>query len=318
MENNANQQTLTILEKYFPKSWEDLILPDQILDLLREIKSQKGYRLLLHSSPGTGKTTTSRLIALGDDRLYLSGSNDFTIDVLRNRIMGFASGFSVDDKIKTIIIDEAENIRDNLQDAFKIILDTATSTNFIFITNEVEKINPALRSRCTSIDYDFSGPLLEEQQLKYIEFITKVCDNEKITWDKKGIKKLFILNYPDFRHLLVNMQELISKNLDITVENIKTLAISGKQNLELYKVIMDNSIQGKDFYQEASKYSGKEREIFLTLGEPFFEFLNSQNLHEKTLQSALIVSNYSAQYITSINKFVTLLSCIVELKSLFK
>jgi replication factor C subunit 3/5 len=257
-------------------------------------------------------------MTLNDDRLYLSGSNDFKIDTLRNRIYGFASGFGVDDKSKTVIIDECENIRNDLQDAFKIVLDQSVSTNFIFITNEVEKINPALKSRCTNIDYDFSGELLEEQKLNYINFIITICTNEGIKFENKGVKKLFLLNYPDFRHVLVNLQELQNKGLDVTAENVKTLTISGKQDTELYNILMTPSIQGKEFYAAASKYSGKEREIFITLGEPFFEFLNSKNLHDKTLEVAIIVSNYSNQYVVSINKFVTMMACFVEIKSLFK
>jgi hypothetical protein len=52
--------------------------------------------------------------------------------------MSFASGMSVMQKQKTVIIDEAENIRNNLFDAFKIILDKCVNVNFIFITNEIE------------------------------------------------------------------------------------------------------------------------------------------------------------------------------------
>ena len=56
----------------------------------------------------------------------------------------------------------------------------------------------------------------------------------------------------------------------------------------------------------------------MSLGEPFFQYLNNKNQYEKTLESALVVSKYSNMYVTSINKFLTLMSCIIELKSLFR
>lgn len=309
---------ITLMEKYFPKKWEDLILPTQILSILEESRKTTGYRLLLYSSPGTGKTSTSRLITLGDENLYLSGSNDFNIDTLRNKVMGFASGYSIMGNQKNVIIDEAENIRDNLQDAFKIILDQCKSVNFIFLTNEVEKMNEAVRSRCTQIDYDFSGANLEEQKQNYIKFILDVCKAENIEYDGKGVKALFTLNFPDFRHVLVNLQQIIDAKETVTFESIMKFAESGKQILPLYEIIFNPAITGKDLYTEMVKFKGKEKDCFLSLGEPFFVWLNLKNLYNKTLDSAIIVSKYSYQYQQTINKFVSLQSCIIELKSIFK
>ena len=71
-------------------------------------------------------------------------------------------------------------------------------------------------------------------------------------------------------------------------------------------------------YEELTKFKGKERECFLSLGEPFFNYLNNKNLFDKTLESAIIVSKYSDSFVQSINKFVTLMSCVIELKALFR
>lgn len=311
---------ITILEKYFPKDWDDLILPTKIKNILTESKQKSGYRLLLFSSPGTGKTTTSRIMSAGSDYevMYLSGSNDFKIDTLRNKVMAFASGMSVMQKKKTIIIDEFENIRDNLQDAFKIILDKCLNVNFIFITNEVEKVNTAVRSRCTNIDYDFNGEELEEQKGNFINFALKVCEKENIKFDNKGMKALYQLNFPDFRHLLVNLEQIKDAKEDVTFENVKKFSESGKQNKELYDIIENPSVTGKDFYLEITKFKGKERECLTSLGEPFFEYLNAEEKYEKTLEAAIIVAKYSDMFVTSINKFVTFVSCVIELKTIFR
>lgn len=310
----------TLLEKYFPQEWEDLILPVRIKTLLSENRNKSGYRLLLHSSPGTGKSTTSRLIAKGptNEVMYLSGSNDFNIETFRTKVMGFASGMSVLKKQKTVIIDEAENIRDALQDSFKIVLDKCLGVNFIFITNEVEKMNDAIRSRCTNIEYDFGGDDLEEQKKNFIGFAIKVCKAENIVYDGAGIKALFQLNFPDFRHLLVNLQQIQDSHETVILENVKKFSELGKKMLELYAVIENPAITGKDLYSEVSKFKGKEKECFLSMGEPFFEHLNEKQLHNKTLEVAIVVSKYSDLYVSSINKFVTLMACVVELKSMFR
>lgn len=316
----AEERKSILLEKYFPQTWEDLLLPSRIIQILDENRKKKGYRLLLHSSPGTGKTTTARLICAGSDyeRMYLSGSNDFNIETLRSKVMGFASGMSVMRKEKVIIIDEFENVRDNLQDAFKIILDQCVNVNFIFITNEVEKINEAIKSRCTSLEYDFSGQDLEEQKSNYITFILKVCREQDIAFEKPGIKALFNLNFPDFRHVLVNLQQIQDADEAVTLENVKKFSETGKRMLDLYDIIENPAITGKELYGELTKFKGKERECFMSLGEPFFEYLNEKNLHDKTLEVAMIVSKYSDSFVISINKFVSLMACIVELKSMFR
>ena len=83
-------------------------------------------------------------------------------------------------------------------------------------------------------------------------------------------------------------------------------------------MVTDLSINGKRLYEELSKRKGKERECFISLGEPFFEYLNDQDKYDKTLQVAVIVSKYSDMFVSSINKFVTFLGCINELRSLFR
>lgn len=314
-------ENLKLEEIYFPNSWEDLILPVRVLGELKTVKerkSKKGYRLLLHSSPGTGKTSTSRIITIGDDILYLSGSNDFKIDTIRSKIMPFASGHSVLGKQKTVVIDEAENIRNNLQDTFKIILDQCDDVNFIFITNHFNEMNEAIVSRCTCIDYDFTGSEMEEQKGKYVGFAVKVCQEQKIPFENRALKDLCLRNLPDFRHLLVELQTILDRGTGVTEQVVKDLSITSKEMPELYELVMSPAIQAENLYAEVVLLKGKEKECLIALGEPFFNHLNSENRFDLTLQAAIIISKYSDSYVASINKFVTLLSCIVELKSLFK
>lgn len=309
---------LSIEETYYPKEWNDLILPSGMLDLLNKKRETKGYRLLLYSTPGTGKTTTARLLTKNDEVKYISGSNDFKIDVVRNVIYPFVTDFSVMGKQKTLIIDEFSGVRGDLQEAFKIILDQAKNVNFIFITNEIEKVNDAVFSRFTKLDYDFVGSDLDEQKKNFITFAIKVCTEQKIKFDKDGMRKLFQLNFPNFRNLLIHLDEIKDKGKDVTIETIKLLSDNGKQDTKLYEIILSPSIVEQEFYEEITKYKGKEKEALLSLGEPFFQYLNDKGMFSKTLESAIIISKYSETFVTSINKYVTFLSAIVELKTLFR
>lgn len=313
MENNES-----ILKTYYPKSWDDLILPQNILKLLKDSSEKQGFRFLFYSSPGTGKTTAARIITTGHDVLYLSGSNDFNIEKIRQKVYPFASNHSVLNKRKTVVIDEASRIRLDLQEAFKIILDQSSNVNYIFITNEPEKMNDAVFSRFIKVDFDFSGSELVEQKQNFVKYTLKVLKEQNIQHDTEGVKKLFQLNYPNFRNLLYHIEELKTRDVGVSAETVKLLSDAGKQDLNLYKIVTTPSIVEKEFYEEISKYKGKEKEALLSLGEPFFLHLNEQGQYEKTLQSAIIISKYSSDFVESINKFLTFFTCIVELKTLFR
>lgn len=312
----------TLLEKYAPRDWETIVLPEKIKSSLMNIKQQKGYRVLFYGSPGNGKTSSSKILTIGDNVLYLSGSNDFNVETLRSKVTPFASGMAVKGVTKTVIIDEFENIRDNVQDAFKIILDKCKNTNFIFCTNEVEKVNTALRSRCTQFDYDFVSSNLEEHKRNYIKWLVNIVKDivaeYKIKATKEGINLLVKNNFPDFRHTLVTLQQVIDSGSDITEEAIASCSDNTKQIVELYELIMNNGSSGEKFYQEACAYKSRERECLMALGEPFFKYLNDNSQWEKVIPAAVIVAKYCDNYNMSINKFVSFLSCISELKTLFR
>lgn len=275
-------------------------------------------RFLLGDFTVTHNTTSARLLSQNYDSLYLSGSNDFNIDTIRNRIMPFASGHSVLGKKKLIIIDECENIRDSLQDSFKITFDQCLSTSFIFITNEINKVNSAIKSRSNQICFDFVGENLKEQKVNYVQFMKKICSTENIKFTAEGFKELYRTTFPDFRQLLILLQKFKDTNSTISDTAIVNLYKSGKENTELYDIICTPSIQGKQMYESLSKFKSKEHDCFLALGEPFFEYLNAKDMFDQTLKASVIVSKYTDLYLKSINKFTTLLACVVELKTIFR
>jgi DNA polymerase III delta prime subunit len=316
----TNTNTLTLIEKYTPKTLDELKLPSRIANLIEENINRKGYRFLFYGPPGTGKTSTSKLLNSDKnnfDVLYLSGSNDFNVQTLREKVYPFASNHSVLGKQKTIIIDESENIADKIQDAFKIILDTAKSVNFIFITNEVEKMNSAIMSRCTQVEYNYQSHELKEQQNNYILFLKNVVDTENIAYNNSGIKELYIKNFPDFRYSLICMQQMIDSKQEINAENVKNVSEIGVQNIELYELI-EKEFDAQKFYEKATSYKGKERESLNSLAEPYFRYLNQNNKFEQTLKSAVIVAKYSNMMSLTTTKFGTFFAMLVELRTLHR
>src|ERR1700741_3407253 len=93
--------------------------------------------------------------------LELNASDDRGIDVVREQIKDFASSrqlFSTG--FKLIILDEADAMTKTAQFALRRVIEKYTMhTRFCLICNYVNKIIPALQSRCTRFRF---GPLDNE------------------------------------------------------------------------------------------------------------------------------------------------------------
>lgn len=305
-----------LLIKYAPKSIEEMQLPARINELITTNSKKVGYRFMFYGSPGTGKTSLAKLLAQFCDPLYLSGSNEFNIETMRTKVYPWCSGHSTTGKPKVIIIDEAENMRNNIQDSFKIILDQAKKVNFIFITNEVEGMNDAIKSRCTMVEFNFQLSEIAEQTVNYATFLKKIVVAENIQHTGGGLQEIMRLMFPDFRHLLVTLQQFVDSKKIINKENVALISENGIANVELYEALL--LIDAQKFYEAISQLKGKERDALISLGEPFFKWLNAQGKFEQTIKAAPIVSKYCNQFVTSMNKFGTFFACCSELKTIIR
>lgn len=316
MSNNIFTEKFTI--KYEIKTFEELKLPNRIKTLVQG-KAETIYRMIFYGTSGLGKTTLSKILSKNHDILYLSGSNDFNIDKMRNKIYPFCNQFSVKDLPKIVIIDECERIPLKLQDAFKIVLDsTKNTTKFIFITNDYTKIIDAIKSRSTSINFNYTADELAEQQGYFVQYAVDICQKENISFDRDGMMALYKKIFPDFRQLLETLETFKLSNEKITEASVnKSEIIAGKQNMEIYDLIgKPQNYTPKQFYQIISKYKGKEEDVFNSLCEPYFAYLNGLDKYDKTLASAEIINKYCCEYHTTMNKFALLISCVHELRKI--
>jgi len=116
--------------------------------------------LLLHGIPGVGKTTAAYAFAraaLGpgwrDHFIEFNGSSDRGIETAR--VIGRIVGNGVDDvPFRIILLDEADSLTSDAQDALRRIMEQRSGWNlFILSCNEIDKIIPALQSRCLLLEF---------------------------------------------------------------------------------------------------------------------------------------------------------------------
>mmetsp|Transcript_37331 Transcript_37331/g.38013 ORF Transcript_37331/g.38013 Transcript_37331/m.38013 type:complete len:346 (-) Transcript_37331:93-1130(-) len=206
---NSKDQ-LPWVEKYRPNSLSELIAHDEIISILNKlIESHKLPHLLFHGPPGTGKTSTIIACAkkmYGDHyssmTLELNASDDRGIDVVRDQIKEFAGTKKLfSSGVKLIILDEADAMTQDAQAALRRVIEKYTSnTRFCMICNYVNKITPALQSRCTRFRF---APLKADQ---IAGRLNHVVQNENVNITENGKEAVLQLAGGDLRRVLNLLQ----------------------------------------------------------------------------------------------------------------
>lgn len=193
-------------QRYRPQTVEDCVLPDRIKNTFRTYveKGELDQSLLLTGYHGIGKTSIGKALIndLGAKVLFINGSEDSGIDVLRTRIRNFSSTTSLSGEQKIVFIDEAEYMNPtSTQPALRgFIEEFAKNTQFILTCNYKNKLIPELAdSRFAVIDFSMNE---QEKNSCCKYFFKRVCDifeQEGIVYDKTAVGKVILKYAPDFR-----------------------------------------------------------------------------------------------------------------------
>ena len=165
------------VEEYRPRSIQACILHKILKDSLQSfIDKETLPNLILSGRPGVGKTTAARamLEEIGATYMFINGSEESGIDVLRTKIKNFASTVSLEGGKKYLILDEADYLNpQSTQPALRgLIEEFHKNCGFILTCNYKNRIIPALQSRCSVID--FTIPQKEKVKLAE-QFLRGLC-----------------------------------------------------------------------------------------------------------------------------------------------
>ena len=314
-----NIENILLTEKYRPKSLEDLITPNRVKEKLNKGVYQ---HLLLHGSPGTGKTSAAKVMVkhFKHPYLYINASTDTSIDIVRNRITDFCANRSIMDepgKMKVILLDEIDGVSDQFFKALRATMDQfSINARFIATCNYINKVPDPIQSRFEMIDFDFSKEEESEIMKGYILRILNICKEEGVEIDKHAAVELVRRKFPDLRNMLNTIQGFISQGIEkIEVEDIKKFNSIFK---DVFELVVDNTDSVKNYQYLVSNYSSRVDEVLASLGAEFIEYLKTERQSYITFipQTIVTVAKYQAQRQHVIDPVVSMLACIYELQTI--
>lgn len=198
------QHTLWI-EKYRSENLEQYIGNDTVKARIADcIASNDIPHFLFAGSAGTGKTTLAKLIVknIKCDYLYINASDENGIDMIREKVKGFAST-STFQPLKVVILDEADFLTQPAQAALRnLIEEYSITTRFVLTCNYIERLIEPLQSRC---EIHILKPPTKGDVAKHV--CTNILDVEEIQYEMVDVAKIIKEYYPDVRSIIKVLQQ---------------------------------------------------------------------------------------------------------------
>ena len=259
-------QSVPWVEKYRPSNFSKIVL-DPINRTIFENIINKDYfpNLLFYGPPGTGKTTT--IINLINEHqqehskinkenvIHLNASDERGIDIIRNQIQQFVKSNSFfESGIKFVILDEADYMTKNAQQALKYLMQSTNyNVRFCLICNYISKLVTSLQSEFICIRFD------QLPETEIYNFIRNVAESEQLQLEDTDIRTIQKTYRSDIRSMINFIQ--LNQNLSTWNGSI----ITNDSWNQIYRLHHSNNINElKQLIQEISiKFNIDKKSIFI-------------------------------------------------------
>ncbi|MDY6819635.1 MAG: AAA family ATPase [Halobacteriales archaeon] len=202
--------------------------------------------LVLHGPTGSGKTAAVRALARGahadpdNDLVEINVADFFDMtkaeisedprfsrfisakrkresskaDLINHVLKESASYSPVAGEYKTIVLDNAEAIREDFQQALRRVMERYhRTTQFVITTRQPTKLIPPIKSRC------FPVPVRAPTREEIVDVLTPICEAEDVTYEAGGLQ--YVADYADgdLRRAILGAQTIAEDADAITQES---------------------------------------------------------------------------------------------------
>jgi DNA polymerase III delta prime subunit len=298
------------VEKYRPKTIDECILVDDIKNTFKNfVKNKEVPNLLLAGGSGMGKTTIAYALCneLDLDFIVLNGSKERGIDQIRNRVGTYASAVSLTNSpYKVVIFDEADYLTPEAQAALRRLIEEFSSNcKFILTCNYINKLIPALHSRCTPIE--FKVPKKEAHGIAeaVLERLGYILDSEEVEYKPQVLAELIMKYIPDWRRCINELQRH---------------SVNGPIDERVLGSIGNLSIDPLVQYLKSNHYPSVRAWVIENLdNDPqgllrqLYDALHDK-LEEKSIPEAVLqIADFSYKSAFVVDQEVNLLACLIQL-----
>ena len=251
---------LALYRKYRPKTFDDVLGQDHIVEILKNaIRLKRISHAYLFSGPrGTGKTSVARILAREagcsqTDLIEIDAASSRGIDEIRalKESVHFAP---LNGKIKVYIIDEVHMLT---KEAFNALLKTLeeppSHVIFILATTEIEKVPETIVSRCQNFNfYKIPENILRKS-------IVNIARGEGFEIEEEAASLIALSadgSFRDAQGLLDQILSLADNNLDKKITGIEVrnfLSVPAREMVEnfILAILKRDGDSGLKIIQEA-------------------------------------------------------------------
>lgn len=238
-------------EKYRPKTIDECILPQALKDSFKQyIAGGQLPNFIFSGGAGVGKTTVARALCneLNADYLFINGSEERGIDVLRTKIKQFASSVSLTaDGVKVVILDEADYLTPDTQAALRAFIEEfSNNCRFVLTCNFKNRIIQPLHSRCAVVDFKIDSKDKPTIAANFFRRVVDILSKENVTSEKNVLAKVVETHFPDFRRVLNELQRY---------------SVSGTIDAGILANMSDESMKELTGYLKEKDFSGARKWI---------------------------------------------------------
>lgn len=300
------------VEKYRPQTIDECILPTNMKTMLKSyIDKGQLPNFLFCGGAGVGKTTVAKALCneIGAEYLFINGSEESGIDVLRTKIKSFASSVSLTDAKKVVILDEADYLNPNsTQPALRAFIEEfADNCRFIFTCNFKNRIIEPLHSRCSVVEFKIPRDETGEMAAEFFARCREILENEGVDFDKKVLAEVVRKHFPDNRRILNELQRY-------SVTGVIDSGILVNLSDESYTSLITN-LKEKNF-SEVRKWVGKNSDVeTITLFRTLYDKAVTYMEPSSVPQLVLILADYQYKAAFVADHELNIMAALTEIMS---
>jgi len=299
-------------EKYRPLKLDDFIGSELVKQKAQSyIAANDIPHMLLHATPGTGKTTLSKILmnTINCDSMYINASMENSVESVRQRIEGFASSMGFK-PLKIVVLDEADFLTPNAQAALRNLMETySQSTRFILTCNAVERIVPAIASRCQVFH------LIPPSKKEIAGHVYRILGKENVEANGNDLALIINSMYPDIRRI-INTLQLMTVDGKLVVNQQEM--IDADYKLKVLDILKDKRIDKKTSFKDVRQIlANNSISDFTDMYKLLYDKIDDYAAGHLA-PVILILSDMDSKYVIAVDKELNFMACIIQVLDLIK